>query len=45
MAMIADAKVATARFYVTKLLPQTRALAAQIEAGAGPVMELDAAAF
>ena len=40
-----DAKLKTARFYVTKLLPQTRALAATIEAGAEPVMALDAAAF
>jgi len=40
---LAEAKLATARFYVTKLLPQVRALAAQIDAGAGPVMELDAA--
>jgi hypothetical protein len=39
----AAAKLATARFYVTRLLPQAHALAAQIEAGAGPVMALDAA--
>jgi alkylation response protein AidB-like acyl-CoA dehydrogenase len=40
-----DAKVKTARFYFTKLLPQTSSLAAAIAAGAGPVMDLDAAAF
>jgi hypothetical protein len=38
-------KVDTATFYVMKLLPQVHALAAQIEAGAQPVMALDAAAF
>jgi alkylation response protein AidB-like acyl-CoA dehydrogenase len=38
-------KVDTANFYVMKLLPQTHALAAQIEAGAPPVMALDASAF
>jgi Acetyl-CoA dehydrogenase C-terminal like len=42
---LAAAKVATARFYVTRLLPQTHALAVQIEAGAAPVMALDVAAF
>jgi hypothetical protein len=42
---LAAAKVATARFYVTRLLPQTHALAAQIEAGAAPVMALDPATF
>jgi alkylation response protein AidB-like acyl-CoA dehydrogenase len=45
MAALSDAKRSTARFYVTKLLPQTTALAAQIDAGAGPVMELDASAL
>ena len=39
------AKLATARFYVTKLLPQAHALAVQIAAGAGPVMALDPASF
>jgi alkylation response protein AidB-like acyl-CoA dehydrogenase len=43
--IVAASKVATARFYVTRLLPQTHALAAQIEAGAAPVMALDATAF
>jgi len=38
-------KVDTANFYVMKLLPQVHALAAQIEAGAEPVMALGAAAF
>ena len=42
---VAASKVATARFYVTRLLPQAHALAAQIEAGAAPVMALDATAF
>jgi hypothetical protein len=40
-----DAKVKTARFYMTKLLPQVDALAAAMKAGAAPVMELEAAAF
>jgi hypothetical protein len=31
-------RLATARFYVTRLLPQVHALAAQIDAGAGVVM-------
>lgn len=34
-----EAKVKTARFYMTKLLPQVQALAATIRAGAAPVME------
>ncbi len=34
-----DAKVKTARFYMTKLLPQVSSLAASIRAGAAPVME------
>jgi alkylation response protein AidB-like acyl-CoA dehydrogenase len=40
-----DAKVKTARFYFTKLLPQVDALAATMQSGAAPVMELEAAAF
>jgi alkylation response protein AidB-like acyl-CoA dehydrogenase len=40
-----DAKLATARFYMTKILPQSRTLAATIEAGAEPVMALAAEAF
>jgi len=40
-----DAKLKTARFYFTKLLPQAHALTAQIAAGAAPVMDLEAAAF
>jgi hypothetical protein len=39
-----DAKLATARFYMTKILPQSRTLAATIEAGAEPVMALAAEA-
>ena len=34
-----DSKVKTARFYMTKLLPQVQALAATIKAGSAPVME------
>jgi hypothetical protein len=33
-----EAKVATARFYMTKLLPQVQSLATTIKAGAAPVM-------
>jgi alkylation response protein AidB-like acyl-CoA dehydrogenase len=39
------AKLATARFYVTRLLPETNALFASIGAGAKPLMELEAEAF
>jgi alkylation response protein AidB-like acyl-CoA dehydrogenase len=38
-----EARLATARFYVTRLLPQAGSLAASIEAGSGPVMALDPA--
>lgn len=38
-------KLATARFYMDRILPQSRALAAQIDAGAASVMALDAADF
>jgi alkylation response protein AidB-like acyl-CoA dehydrogenase len=34
-----EAKIKTARFYMTKLLPQVSSLAASIKAGAAPVME------
>ena len=40
-----DAKVKTARFYFTKLLPQVDALAVTMQSGAAPVMELETAAF
>jgi hypothetical protein len=40
-----ETKLTTARFYMTKLLPQTRSLASTIEAGAEPVMALAAEAF
>ncbi len=40
-----DAKLATARFYMAKLLPETGALFASIGSGAKPVMELAAEAF
>jgi acyl-CoA dehydrogenase len=40
-----ETKLATARFYFAKLLPQVHALGAQIAAGAAPVMALGAEAF
>jgi alkylation response protein AidB-like acyl-CoA dehydrogenase len=40
-----DAKLATARFYMAKLLPETNGLFASIAAGAKPVMELAAESF
>ena len=42
---VAASKVATAQYFVTKLLPDTHALASRIDAGAGPVMALDASAL
>jgi alkylation response protein AidB-like acyl-CoA dehydrogenase len=39
------AKIRTARFFMTKLLPETSALFAQIMAGAAPVMEFQDADF
>jgi alkylation response protein AidB-like acyl-CoA dehydrogenase len=39
------AKLATARFYMARLLPETNALFASIATGAKPLMELEAAAF
>ena len=42
-APILQAKVATARFYMERLLPQARALQATIGAGAESTMALDAA--
>jgi len=41
----AVAKLKTAHFYVTRLLPQAHAYARQIDAGAPPVMTLDASEF
>ena len=41
----AASKLATAEFYVTKILPDVQALAARIDAGATPVMTLDPTAF
>jgi butyryl-CoA dehydrogenase len=35
-----QAKLATARFYMTRLLPQTSALLAAIMSGAGPIMDV-----
>jgi alkylation response protein AidB-like acyl-CoA dehydrogenase len=40
-----EAKLATARFFMTKLLPENSALFAQIMAGSAPVMAFDDAAF
>lgn len=39
------AKLATARFYMARLLPQSAALSETIMSGAAPLMELDAASF
>ncbi|HZB92944.1 MAG TPA: acyl-CoA dehydrogenase C-terminal domain-containing protein [Stellaceae bacterium] len=44
-ALFYKAKLATARFYVSRLLPETNALFANIAAGAKPLMELEAEAF
>ncbi len=40
-----DAKVKTARFFVTKMLPEVHGLFARIMAGSGPVMALQADGF
>ena len=40
-----EAKIGTARFFMTKMLPETGALFAQIMAGGRPVMDFDEAAF
>ena len=40
-----EAKIRTARFFMTKLLPESGALFAQIMAGGAPVMEFEDAAF
>jgi alkylation response protein AidB-like acyl-CoA dehydrogenase len=40
-----EAKIRTARFFVTKLLPESGALFAQIMAGSAPVMDFEDAAF
>ena len=40
-----DGKLATARFYFARLLPETSTLLAAIRSGPGPLMALDAAAF
>jgi alkylation response protein AidB-like acyl-CoA dehydrogenase len=42
---VASSKLATAQFYVTKLLPEAHALVQRIEAGSASVMSLDASAF
>jgi alkylation response protein AidB-like acyl-CoA dehydrogenase len=39
------AKLATARFYYAKLLPETIALVAIIKSGAAPIMDMEAATF
>jgi len=41
----ADAKLATARFYMQRILPQSSGLFAALMAGKGPAMGLDEAAF
>jgi hypothetical protein len=40
-----EAKLATARFYMARVLPQTTSLSHQIKAGASTVMALPAEAF
>ena len=40
-----QAKLTTARFFFTKVLPETSGLLAAIMTGAAPVMALDAADF
>ncbi len=40
-----DAKIKTARFFFTKMLPEAHGLFARIMAGAGPVMALEAEVF
>jgi alkylation response protein AidB-like acyl-CoA dehydrogenase len=40
-----EAKIRTARFFMTRLLPESGALLARIMAGAAPLMEFDDAAF
>ncbi len=40
-----DAKITSAQFYMTKILPETGSLMATIMAGAGPVMEMKEEAF
>ncbi len=40
-----DNKLKTGRYFVARMLPETASLLAKIEAGAGPVMALDAEAF
>ena len=42
---VASSKLATAQFYVTKLLPESHSLVQRIEAGSASVMLLDASAF
>ena len=44
-ALFYKGKVATARFFMARVLPQTNALFANITAGAKPLMELEAEAF
>ena len=40
-----EAKIATARFFMTKILPENSALFAKIMAGAAPLMAFEDAAF
>jgi len=44
-AQFLGAKLKTARFYMTHMMPQTHALLAQIQAGAAPIMAFADAEF
>jgi hypothetical protein len=44
-ALFYKGKVATARYYMARLLPETNGLFASIATGAKPLMELEAEAF
>ena len=45
LAQFLDAKILTARFFMQRILPETSALLARIEAGGASMMELPAEAF
>ena len=40
-----QAKLDTARFFMTRMLPETSSLAARIRAGAAPIMDFNDEAF
>ena len=44
-ALFYKGKVATARYYMARLLPETNALFASIATGARPIMQIEAEAF